>query len=127
MTSTLTEVRRAIADAVRAAVGDVSVWAAPPSNLTGPGVTLVPDGGTPLSGCLWDTSWRLLLVAPGGDNEAAVEVLEQLTTQVVAGVAAALPGAQITWEPPTLTTSAGIDYLTQNVLVTVPAPVRMEP
>lgn len=117
--TTLTEQRNGLAAGLRDALGDaVPVYAIIPNNVSAPCVVVVMRGAAQDSPGLWHQEYRVVCVAPGGDNEAAVSALEELLTAVAQHLAAAYR-QPAPWEAPGTMTIAGQIYLTAHIDVTL--------
>jgi hypothetical protein len=119
----LTEHRTGIAHLVRDAVGpNLPVYDAPPSNIAAPCliVSTGPAVAQPRRRA-WDVQMRVSIVAPGGDNTAAVTTLETLIVQVADVLSEALT-CPVTWDWPGQTTIGGNVYLICQLTV----PIHLE-
>ena len=128
----ITERREQVAGIVAAELGpDYPVSAVPPANVTPP-CAFVTTGRTDrmVRRQAWDCQYVVTLMAPAGDNEAAVTVLEDLMMRVAGAFSGAFTAPGL-WERPEQALLAGKPHFVANLTVTcridrcVPADVRL--
>jgi len=120
MMTRLSEIRHELAELLVSGLGDgVAVSPSPPTAITAPGVIVRMDGGKRSTSCRYTLQFVLVLIGPGGDNEAGVQALETLIDDVqnVLGQAG-LPAGE--WGAP-YQTSTTPPYLAVDLALTTSA------
>jgi hypothetical protein len=104
--SELTDARWALYEAVSTALPELPIFAAPPSAPTAPCIIISTRGGQQVTARMWEQVYRLTVVAPGGDNEAAIRSIESSIWQLALELSRTL-AAEMSWEPVAQTIMAG--------------------
>lgn len=111
--------RQDIADALAGVLPDnVTVYAYPPNALAAPCVIVKLRGAEQIGPCLWSQEYRVTVVAPGGDNEAALDFLETWLIQI-ADLLSTEYAQPIGWEEPGIAISGAASYLASVIDLTV--------
>lgn len=117
--TTITDARAEVVSVLVDALPGVPVYGAPPNNVSAP-CALVGLGGADTQPTMhrWGAELVVVLVAPGGDNTAAVEWLESALMTAAQALASSLVH-EILWDEPGQTTIAGTPYLAARLRVPV--------
>ena len=116
--SELTAARWTIRDLAATALPDLPVYATPPTAPTAPCVNISARGGEQITARMWEQVYRVTIVAPGGDNEAATRSIEDSIWALALALSQTLAAA-FSWEPVSQTTMAGQPCLVSYADVTV--------
>lgn len=117
--TTITDAREEVAGILRAALPGIPVYGAPPNNVSAP-CAFVGLGAADSQPTVsrWGAELVAVLVAPGGDNVAAVTWLETAILDAAAALSSTLTH-EVLWDEPGQTTLAGTTYLAARLRVPV--------
>ena len=119
MTVTLGEARARAQSALEGALPGVPVWPAPPTNVSAPCAILgLGAASAQPTYTRWDAQLWAVLVAPGGDNEAAVMWLEVALLDSARALAAEFI-SPIVWDEPGTLILGGVSYLTARLRIPI--------
>lgn len=116
--TTLTGVRLDLTQTVASVLGGIPVFAYWPNNVSAPCAVVELGAGTQNKRGRWASTWRITLVGPAGDNQAAAEWVEAMIIQVAGAVSEQFT-APVSWERPVATQYAGSTYYAGTALVTL--------
>lgn len=117
--STITDARTQAAGVLADVFPDLPVYSYPPNNVSAPCAFIALGGGWEQRGVgRWDARLQVTLVAPGGDNEAAVAWLEAAILDAADGISKAM-SCPVTWDMPGQTQIAAQTYLAARLFVPI--------
>jgi hypothetical protein len=111
--------RQEVAEALAAALPGLPVHAYPPGNVSAPCAFIALGAAVdqPLA-TKWETQLHVTLVAPAGDNEAAVELLEEMIEAAAAALTVVVEGP-VLWDEPGTAQIAGNSYLAARLTIPI--------
>lgn len=105
----ITTARQELAGVIGEAVPGLPVFSSPPTQVSAPCAVIMLRSAEQSGSGLWHQVYRVTLWGPGGDNEAAVQAIENMLW-LIAPVVSAKFATKVEWANPTLSVSVSQTY-----------------
>ena len=106
----ITDGRKEIAEYINTLAPDIPIFSYPPSNVSAPCIVITFRESTQKTSGLWHQIFRVSVIGPAGDNDAAITSLEEMIWLIASSVSHHY-STKVEWRVPNTLTANGQVYL----------------